>query len=237
MDIKQRLQAFNDDNKPFYIVDHDDGTFSLCLSLSFLGEEYAGFGQEVFNRYASQIGDPVTKRGLYTHGSGYEWENVFKKAFENEKDIGKIAFDCELSGFYCYTHELALLEDFGSRFRAIVEDTDGFARLVSEALSEAAVREKAEEELRSTLRGFLMEHPKSKAEIMTPDGYVCLTAEQGRQLLNDSNGTVLIEGITCSVEELLSQKIVCVQQDLFDDELFKIKTEEAPEENIRMEFF
>ena len=36
MDIKQRINKFNTENRPFYIVDHESGEYSLCLALSFL---------------------------------------------------------------------------------------------------------------------------------------------------------------------------------------------------------
>lgn len=52
MDIRQRIDRFNRENSPFYIVDHDSGRYSLCLALSFLPKEYEHFGQEAFNRYA-----------------------------------------------------------------------------------------------------------------------------------------------------------------------------------------
>ena len=35
MDIKQRINKFNTENRPFYIVDHESGEYSLCLALSF----------------------------------------------------------------------------------------------------------------------------------------------------------------------------------------------------------
>ena len=79
MNIEQRIKAFNRANPPFYLVEHDDGTFSLCLAFSFLRGKYAGFGQDAFNQYAKQIGEPVKEDGFYTHGNGYEWESVFKK--------------------------------------------------------------------------------------------------------------------------------------------------------------
>lgn len=67
INIKERIKAFDKANSPLYIVDHDDGRFSLCLQL----KEY---GQEAFNAYAEEIGDPVTEDGqFYTHGNGYEW--------------------------------------------------------------------------------------------------------------------------------------------------------------------
>lgn len=70
MSIEQRIKAFNRANPPFYLVEHDDGTFSLCLAFSFLRGKYAGFGQDAFNQYAKQIGEPVKEDGFYTHGNG-----------------------------------------------------------------------------------------------------------------------------------------------------------------------
>ncbi|MBD5555294.1 MAG: hypothetical protein HDQ95_08150 [Roseburia sp.] len=52
MDVKQRINKFNTENRPFYIVDHENGEYSLYLALSFLEGEYEDFGQEAFNRYA-----------------------------------------------------------------------------------------------------------------------------------------------------------------------------------------
>ena len=159
MDIKNRIEAFNRDNAPFYLVDHDSGEFSLCLALSFVPQEYRDFGQEAFNRYAERNGEPVMENGLYTHGSGYEWEDVFKKAFEMDENIGKIGFDCEASGFFCYAEDLTLLEELGRRFRAPCMDTKSFESLVCSALQEATVRRAEAEELSGTIRGFLMECP------------------------------------------------------------------------------
>lgn len=141
MNIRQRITAFNKSCAPFYLVDLDNGRFSLCLALSFMGERYADFGQEAFNRYARQIGEPVMERGLYTYGDGYEWETVFRKAFEHSPDLEKIEFDSEAGGFFCDAEDLLLIEDFGRRFRSMVMDTEGFARLVSSALTEAAERQ------------------------------------------------------------------------------------------------
>ena len=114
---------------------------------------------EAFNRYAERNGEPVMENGLYTHGSGYEWEDVFKKAFEMDENIGKIGFDCEASGFFCYAEDLTLLEELGRRFRALCMDTKSFESLVCSALQEATVRRAEAEELSGTIRGFLMECP------------------------------------------------------------------------------
>lgn len=109
--------------KPFYIVAHDDGTFSLCLPFTFFDGEYADYGQEAFNLYAAERGDPIMEQGLYTHGSGYEWETAFRQAFAGDPNIGRVLFDCEAGGFFCGCDDLSIMEDFGRRFKEICEDT------------------------------------------------------------------------------------------------------------------
>lgn len=226
MDIKQRIDRFNRENRPFYIVDHDSGEYSLCLALSFLEGEYKNFGQEAFNRYAVEIGDPVMENGRwFTHGSGHEWKYVFEKAFEDDPNSGKIKYDCEAGGFFCYAESLALIEEFGSRFRAACMDGEKFTELVSTALKEAAEKERLAAEIRDTLRGFLTENPEGIADIMTPYGFLQLTAEQGRQLLNGDRKSVRVGDSEVEAEELLRQKITHIQQDLFQDGHFQIRTE------------
>lgn len=230
MDIKQRIDKFNTENRPFYIVDHDNGEYSLCLALSFLPEGYEDFGQEAFNRYAVEIGDPVMEDDYwFTHGTGHEWRAVFEKAFEDDPNIGKIEYDCETGGFFCYTESLSLLEDFGARFRAICMDGEKFAGLVSTALKEAAEKEELAERIRNTLRGFLTENPEGIADIMTPDGFLHLTADQGRQLLNGDQKSVRIGDSEVDAEGLLCQEITHIQQDLFQEDHFQIRTK-APEQ-------
>lgn len=134
---KEMIDQFNADNAPFYIVDHDNGEYSLCLPFSFINDKYKDFGQAAFNRYAERIGEePVTERGYYTHGNGYEWETVFRKVFENDPQIGEIRFDCELSGFFCYAKSLETVADFGHRFRELCMDESAFSDLVYDALTE-----------------------------------------------------------------------------------------------------
>ena len=72
MDIKQQIKKFDAENKPFYMVYHGDGEYSLCLPLSLLKGEYNDFGQEAFNQYAIWAGESVTDGRFYTHGDGYE---------------------------------------------------------------------------------------------------------------------------------------------------------------------
>ena len=146
MNITQRIHQFNRANEPIHIVDHENGEYSLCLPLDFLTEPYRDFGQEAFNQYAEQNGDPVKVNGLYTHGSGYEWETVFKKAFEKDDNLNKISFDCETGGFFCYSEDLSVLESLGSQFRNICLDKDGFAELVSTALKEAKLQNEEEKQ-------------------------------------------------------------------------------------------
>ena len=84
MNTAKQIKDFNEANRPFYIVDHENGQYSLCLAFSFLHGDLGDYGQEAFNAYAREIGEPVQdERGFYTHGNGYEWEAAFRKAFEN----------------------------------------------------------------------------------------------------------------------------------------------------------
>ena len=120
MDTKQRIDKFNRETPPFYIVAHDDGQFSLCLPLDLLSDDYYPYCQDAFDAYAVEIGEPAySKNGLRTHGNGYEWEAAFRQAFRDDPNLKKILFDCEAGGFFCYADDLSLIEYFGSRFREI----------------------------------------------------------------------------------------------------------------------
>ena len=77
-----------------------NGSFSLGLPFTFLEGRYQNYGQDAFNRYAIERGDPVKNGGLYTHGSGYEWETVFQKAFEQDENLQRIDFDSEAGAFF-----------------------------------------------------------------------------------------------------------------------------------------
>ncbi len=133
--IKQRIEEFNKGNVPFCIVSDDGRNYSLCL---FLSSDSNGFyGKEAFETYAKEMGEPFKDEyGLYTHGSGYEWEAVFKKAFKNEEGLTQIVFDSEAGAFFCNCEDLSVLEDFGKRFKALCEDMDKFIPLVSAGIKE-----------------------------------------------------------------------------------------------------
>ena len=120
MEIQQRIEAFNTENAPFYIVGLENGVYSLCLPLDLLGDKYSPYCQEAFDAYAVEIGEPASSpNGLKTHGSGYEWEAAFREAFTDDPHISEILFDCEMGGFFCDSSDLSLLEGFGRRFKAI----------------------------------------------------------------------------------------------------------------------
>lgn len=131
---------------PFYIFDHENGEYSLCLPLDFLSGDYEDFGQEAFNRYAVEIGEPAVKNNRYMHGDGHEWRIVFAKAFENDSHLHQIELDCEMGGFFCFINDLTLLEGFGSRFRELCMDKEKFYELVQDALSGMEMKESKEDE-------------------------------------------------------------------------------------------
>ena len=180
----QKIKAFNGNNSPFYLVDHRDKV-SLCCVIHPTPYSEFSMEQEAFNRYAKSNGDPVTDRyGLFTHGSGYEWEYVFRKAFENDPGMDKVSFDCEAGGFFCYGESVDMMADFGHRFREMLNDTESFTELVCKALPDGQQREAELQQLSSTVKGFLLEHPNATVDLMTPGGYVHLIPEKGKALLN-----------------------------------------------------
>ena len=227
MEVKQRIEAFNKGNAPWYIVEHVTGEFSLCLPLDLLGDEYYPYCQDAFDAYAAECGEPAySKNGLRTHGSGYEWEAAFREAFKDDPNIQRILFDCEAGGFFCYANDLTLLEDFGSRFKDICEDTEGFVPIVSEGIRRAEAHRLEQESLMRTVRGQLMSEPSSVFEIMTPAGEIRLTPEDSRALLDGEKQAVEIGGESFPADFLLGQEVSAMQTDLFHPELIRVRTEE-----------
>lgn len=191
MEIKQRIDQFNQENPPFYIVAHDDGKFSLCLPLDLLSDEYRLYGQDAFDAYAAELGEPVCDEyGLKTHGSGYEWETAFREAFKDDPGIDKISFDCEAAGFFCNANELSLIENFGKRFRDICEDTENFVPLVCKALSQAA--QETEYHINNdTVKYNIDSYTRWSMEIITPEQHLQIEAGQGVALWEGRNITAL----------------------------------------------
>lgn len=236
MTIKERIKQFGKENYPFYLVEHDDGTYSLCLVRAFLKAENADYGQYAFDAYAEEIGErSVNPRGLYTHGDGYEWGYVFMKAFRREPDFWKISLDCENGGFFCDAPDLSLLEDYGKRFRLIIEDKESFTRLVSEALKEEHLLQKEEERISRQVRGFIMRHPRSDVDMLTPYGRFLMTAEVGQSLLGGRLSEIRIVETVMSADEFLSMTVTVAREDLIEAGYYQMKTELAePDEELSM---
>lgn len=231
MNIKERIEAFNKENRPFYIVDHDDGKFSLCLPLDFLRGEYEDFGQAAFDAYAIEIGEPpVDSRGFQTHGNGYEWEAAFRQAFADDPNIDKILFDCEAGGFFCYTTDLSLLEEYGAKFRKICTDTEKFTPIVSQGIKRMEQWLAEQEKLMSTVRGAFLENPSSTFDIMTPDGNIRITPQDAKQLLDGDVRIIHVGDVYLRPDELLNQEVDQQQTDIFDENLIRIKTQEPEQE-------
>ena len=222
---QRRINEFNRNNRPFYIVDQDDGTFSLCLPFDLLEGKYANYCQKAFDNYAKSIGDPLyTPIGLRTHGNGYEWEAAFREVFKNDPDIGRVIFDCEAGGFYCNCDSLDIIEDFGERFKEVCENTDLFTRKITEGIPNAEAREKAQEQLMKTVRGHLMKYPNATFDILTPDGGIHLNPEDTKMLLSGEANEVMIADCHYAAFELLDQEVTNMQVDLFHSDIIRMKT-------------
>ncbi len=89
-----------------------------------------------------------------------------------------------------------------------------------------------QERLMKTVRGQLMEKTSAVFEIMTPDGSIRLTPEDGKALLDGDAQFIKIGGVTIAAHELLDQEITGMQADLFDQSLIRVKTEETPEQGL-----
>lgn len=233
MQVIERIEAFNKENKPFYIVNHSDGKFSLCLPLDMLPDEYYPYCQEAFNAYAEEIG--VSKHHLsggHRFGDGYDWQAAFSQAFAGDPNLEKINFDCEASGFFCTCHDLAILEQYGAKFREICTDTARFVPIVSQGIRKMEQQMKEQEQLMKTVRGQLMENPNAIFHIMTPDGPITLHPMDTKELLDGTRTTIDIEGAHYAAFELLEQEVTASQIDLFNPNCIRMKTEEADLEMV-----
>ena len=233
MQIKERIEAFNRENKPFYIVDHEGGKFSLCLPLDMLPEEYYPYCQDAFDAYAEEIGvSKLQLSGRHRFGDGYDWQAAFTQAFAGDPNMEKISFDCEASGFFCGSHDLAVLEQSGAKFREICTDTARFTPIVSQGIRRMQQQMAERERLMKTVRGQLMANPRAEFHIMTPDGPVTLHPADIKDLLEGSRTTIDIEGVHYAAFELLDQEVTASQMDLFNENCIRMKTEEANLEMI-----
>ena len=228
METTGRITAFNNANEPFYIVEHSDGKFSLCLPLDMLPDEYYPYCQEAFDAYAEEIGaSKLQLSGGHRFGDGYDWQAAFTQAFAGDPNMDKISFDCEASGFFCTCHDLAILEQYGATFREICTDTERFIPIVSQGIQRMEQQMKEQELLMKTVRGQLMENPNAIFHIMTPYGNVSLHPMDTKALLDGTRSTIDIEGTHYAAFELLDQEVTASQTDLFNSNCIRMKTEEA----------
>lgn len=224
----QRIASFNQQHKPFYIVDHESGRYSLCLPLDLLSNEYFPYCQEAFDAYAKEIGRPShTASGLFTYGSGYDWQAAFCQAFHDDPNLQRFCFDCEAGGFFMYCNDLDLLEEYGARFKAICENTAAFIPIVSAGIKHKDWWEEEQEQRMNTVRGRLMANPNCTFEIMSPYGSVRITPDMTKRLLAGEMDVVEIDGVLYTDCELLDQEVTGYQKDLFDSYLIRMVTEEA----------
>lgn len=228
MTIKEQINAFNKENAPFYVVSHDNGNFSLCLAFSFLKDDMENYGQEAFNAYAREIGEPVVdKQGFYTHGSGYEWDAAFKEAFKDDTNIDKIHFDSESGAFFCDCTDLSILMDFGTRFKSIVEDTEKFTQVVSDGIKADKLRQEAYEAVQYKIKGRLMDYSDWTFMVRTAQGDIRLTPGDIRDLLEGDVEHIRIGEKTILAKDFLMQDAYRMATDLFNPGTYQLITDEA----------
>ncbi len=227
--IEERLKVVNRELDPFYIVDHSNGTFSLCGRINYMEEE---FGQAAFDAYAEEIGeDPRDEQGYITYGSGYDWEAAFKEAFKDDKNFKRLKFDSEGGMFCCYGDDLDMMIDFGSRIRELSLDIEKFTPIVSAGIKNEAQRQAEEETISHTVRGHIMSHPLAEFQVRTADGDFKLEAGDGKKLLDGSMTSITSQaGVELTADEFLDQRVTASQQDLFDKNSFKLMAEMEQEE-------
>ncbi len=226
---EERIKELNQELEPFYLVDHNNGRFSLCARMNYMGEE---FGWASFDAYAVEIGeDPRDEQGYVTYGSGYDWAAAFKEAFKDDPNLKRIHFDCEGCGFFCDGDDLEMMVDFGKRFRELSLDTEKFTPIVSAGIKNEAIRMAEEERLSHTVRGHIMKHQSAKFHIRTADGDFKLKAGDGKKMLDGSMASITSRtGVELTADEFLDQRVTASQQDLFDENSFKLMAEMEQEE-------
>jgi len=114
------MNIMNDKQKiaPFFWVDHDSGSASLCLDV---GE----YKQEIF--------DTRSDEGF--EGGGYDWESLAIVFVEEKMPELKtiVKFDSEASMFCAYSFDKEALEKFAISFKNTCEDKSTITDLFSRA--------------------------------------------------------------------------------------------------------
>ena len=244
--VEEKINEFNEENDPFYIVDHDNKKYSLCLCFLYADGNYC---QEAFDNYARERGEPTCDaQGFYTHGSGYDWEAAFKKVFENDERLKDFDFDSENDGFFCDCYDLDTVIDFGKRFRAICEDTEKFTPIVSQGIKdeerrriEEERRREEEKQLLQTVRGQLKDklkkNPTASFDIRydANDGFY-VKADEARKLLDGTMESITSDdGVEISAESFLNMRVAAIQKDLFSEDFYQVKVEREQAELLSPE--
>lgn len=129
--VKQRISETKKAIEPFDIYILSDGRYGFDLLITPPYEKY----QNAFNQFAIDNGKAPKEDGFYIHGSGYEWDEVFKECFKDRDGFEQIHFDSELGGFFIYSANYDVLEQFAIEFKTICDDNKQFTNLVNKALS------------------------------------------------------------------------------------------------------
>lgn len=228
MTIKEQIKEFNQQNAPFYVVNHDNGDFSLCLAFSFLKGDLADYGQYAFDAYAREIGEPTRdKQGFCTHGAGYEWDSVFKEAFKDDPNLGQIHFDSEAGGFFCNSTNLSVLMDFGTRFKAIIDEPEEFTKIVSDGLKAENQRQEAYDAIQYKIKGRISDYSDFNFMIRTVQGDISLTPGDIQDLLNGDVEDIRIGDETIRAKDFLMQDAFRMQADLFHPDTYQLITDAA----------
>lgn len=128
--IDKYIEETNKTINPFRIMKFESGNYGLSLSLC------GDYCQSVFNKYAKLNGEKEKNiYGLYTHGSGYEWEKIFRHIFKYENKFETIEFDSENGGFYCYCNNVSTLGELAINFKKICENKNELLEYIRKALN------------------------------------------------------------------------------------------------------
>ncbi len=228
--LAQRIKELNKELDPFYLVDLDNGKFSLCVQINHMDVE---FGQPAFDAYAHEVGKPPRDNaGYVTYGSGYDWEAAFREAFKDDPNLKRIRFDCESCGFFCNGDDLDMMADFGRQFRSLCLDTARFAPIVSAGMKNDRIRRYEEHRMENSVRGYIMRHPTAKFHIRTGEGDFMIAPGSGERLLEGSFTSVAsINGeVSLPADVLLDYQVTDYQEDLLEKDFLKLIVEPEMEE-------
>ena len=229
MTIKERIGKFNRENSPFYLVEHDNGTYSLCNAIAFNKGDYTYYGQEAFDAYAEERGESVMDGSVHRYGTGHDWEAAFREAFKDHPRMKEITLDCELSGFFCYSGSLDLMEEVGRKFKEICDDHEQFKQVVSTGMKKAHLERTYYENNKYKMKYRLLEHISSAFDVKTKEGIIHLEPGDVEALLDGDVEVIRIGDTSVRVREFLEQEAHSMQRNLFANNTFMIITDEAEE--------